>query len=223
MNLDFYRDGWTDRPDPQFHEPELQRELKEHVYQLAGEIGERNFQEYESLQAAVAYIEGYWRDLGLNVGRQNYDVGSQQFTNLWVEISGSQEPDKIVVVGAHYDTILGTPGADDNSSAVAGLLALSGRAVKRRWKRTLRFVAFANEEPPFFMSPGMGSLVYAKSCSERGEAIEGMICLEMLGYYCDRQPDTLGLLPESGDFVGLVGNEESVDLVRRAARAFREK
>ncbi len=223
MDLDFYRDGWTDEPDPLFSEPELERELKEHVYQLAGEIGERNFQEYASLHQAVAYIESYWRDVGFDVKHQHYEIGGQEFTNLSVEIVGASRAQEVVVVGAHYDTILGTPGADDNASAVAGLLALSGRAVKRRWDRTLRFVAFANEEPPFFMSPGMGSLVYAKECQKRGDKIEGMICLEMLGYFCERQPDTLGLLPESGDFIGLVGNQESEELVRRSARAFREK
>lgn len=223
MDLDFYRDGWDDQPDPSFNEPELERELKEHVYQLAGDIGERNFQEYGSLQEAIAYIESYWRESGFEVRYQQYDIGGQEFTNLWVEISGVSRPEEVVVVGAHYDTILGTPGADDNASAVAGLLALSGRAAKVRWERTLRFVAFANEEPPFFMSPGMGSLVYAKGCQKRGAGIEGMICLEMLGFYCERQPDTLGLLPETGDFIGLVGDPDSEDLVRRAAHAFREK
>jgi Zn-dependent M28 family amino/carboxypeptidase len=223
MDLDFYRDGWEDQPDPLFSEPELERELKEHVIQLAGEIGERNFQEYASLQQAMAYIENYWKDVGFEVRQQQYDIAGQAFTNLSVEIVGASRPDEVVVVGAHYDTIIGTPGADDNGSAVAGLLALSGRARACRWDRTLRFVAFANEEPPFFMSPGMGSLVYARDCQERGDRVIGMICLEMLGYFCERQPDTLGLLPESGDFIGLVGNQESEDLVRRAALAFREK
>ena len=223
MDLEFYRDGWADKPDPLFSEPELERELKDHVFQMAGEIGERNFQDYASLQQAIAYIESYWTKVGFDVKHQYYDIGEQQFTNLSVEIKGASRPHEVVVIGAHYDTIIGTPGADDNGSAVAALLALSGRAGRCRWERSLRFVAFANEEPPFFMSPGMGSLVYARDCQKRADRIIGMICLEMLGYFCERQPDTLGLLPESGDFIGLVGNQESEELVRQAARAFREK
>jgi hypothetical protein len=212
--FEFYLEGYDEGVDPDFRERELRIELESHVHRLAGEIGERNFQKYQALQDCISYIEDYWSGAGYVVEHQNYTTLDLQFTNLWTEIPGRTRPEEVVVLGAHYDTILGTPGADDNATAVAGLLALSGRARQRDWDRTLRFVAFANEEPPFFMSPSMGSLVYAQSCQERNEKIQAMVCLEMLGYYTDAQPDTLGLLPAEGNFIALV---------RRAAQAFRKK
>jgi len=220
--MEYYREGWAQTLDPHFKELKLQEELEEHVRYLAGKIGERNYQSYHNLQRTISYICEYWARVGYQVQAQHYEVDGRQFTNLWVEIEGSTRPQEIVVVGAHYDSVVGTPGADDNASAVAGLLALSGRAHGKRGECTLRFVAFANEEPPFFMSPTMGSLVYARGCQARGDDIQAMVCLEMLGYYCEKQPETLGLLPERGDFIALVGNPQSEELVKRAARAFHQ-
>jgi peptidase M28-like protein len=221
--FEFYREGYDDGLDPDFTEPALQSELEKHVYCLAGEIGERNFENYDALEQAVRYIENYWSSAGYAVEHQHYRAEGRQFTNLWTEIPGRKRPEEIVVLGAHYDTIIGTPGADDNASAVAGLLALSGRARGKEWDRTLRFVAFANEEPPFFMSSDMGSLVYAQYCEENDHQILAMVCLEMLGFYSESQPDTLGLLPAEGNFIALVGDPSSEDVVKKAARAFREK
>lgn len=101
--------------------------------------------------------------------------------NLEAEIPGSVRPEEIVVVGAHYDTVFGTPGANDNTSGVAAVLALARRSSEHRPKRTLRFVAFVNEEPPFFHTVDMGSLVYARRCRERGERIVAMLSLETIG------------------------------------------
>jgi hypothetical protein len=219
--FDFYREGIDEGIDPDFRETALQAELKRHVQQLAVAIGERNYEKYDALLQTIQYIDDYWSEASYKVERQHYEAMNLQFTNLWTEIPGQKWPDEIVVLGAHYDSIIGTPGADDNASAVAGLLALSGLARQKEWDRTLRFVAFANEEPPFFMSADMGSLVYAQSCEKKGEKIQAMVCLEMLGYYSDVQADTLGLLPAIGNFIGLVGDPTSELLVRRAARAFR--
>jgi Zn-dependent M28 family amino/carboxypeptidase len=142
--------------------------------------------------------------------------------------------DEIVVVGAHYDTAetdeRGTaPGADDNASGVAAMLAIARAltAEKLAPKRTLRFVAFVNEEPPYFWNDGMGSLVYARACKARGDRIAAMLSLETLGYYRDEPgsqkypPVVSWFYPDRGDFIAFVGNTASRSLVRAAIATFR--
>lgn len=130
-------------------------------------------------------------------------------------------------MSAHYDTVIGTPGANDNSSGVAATLALARRFAKRNTDRTLRFVAFVNEEPPYFQTDQMGSRVYAQRCRQRRENVVSMLSLETIGYYDDTPgtqdyPPPFGLLyPSEGNFIGFVGNTESGDLVRQAVAAFR--
>ena len=204
-------------------ERELLSELTGRVQKLAGEIGERNLRHSVGLMRTIAYIEDTWNQSGFEVHNQDYFVDADLFTNLWVEIPGQGTPEKILVVGAHYDTADGTPGADDNGTAVAALLSLAIRA--RQWKldKTVRFVAFANEEPPYFMTPNMGSHTYARMCSEAGDKIEGMVCFEMLGYYSDKegsQKNIHGMLPTVGNFIGLVGDTNSRPLIEKAAKAF---
>jgi Zn-dependent M28 family amino/carboxypeptidase len=130
------------------------------------------------------------------------------------------------VVGAHYDTVPGSPGADDNASAVAALIELAGMLGKENLP--IRFAAFANEELPYFMGPDMGSWVSAKRSRERGEKLRGMLSLEMLGYYSDRPgsqryPAPLGLFyPDRGNYIAFVGDLGAFGLVRRSVAAFRK-
>ena len=146
--------------------------------------------------------------------------------NVIAEVRGTLTG-RVVVVGAHYDSVYDSPGADDNARGVAGLLALARQFSGRESAATIRFVAFANEEPPHFQTPDMGSFAYARRCHERGERIEAMLCLEALGYF-DPSPDSqlypplLSLLyPNTGDFIGFAGNLASRKLVRRCVKAFR--
>jgi Zn-dependent M28 family amino/carboxypeptidase len=131
-----------------------------------------------------------------------------------------------VVVGAHYDTVPGSPGADDNASAVAALIELAG--MLRGEPLPIRFVAFANEEEPHFMGPDMGSWVSAKRSRDRGENISAMLSLEMLGYYRDepgsqRYPAPLGLFyPSRANYIAFVGDLGAFGLVRRSVAAFRK-
>ncbi len=134
------------------------------------------------------------------------------------------------MVGAHYDSVIGSPGANDNGSGVAALLALARRLAGRQYPRTLRFVAFVNEEPPMFQAAGeMGSHIYASRCRANGDRIEAMLSLETIGYYSNaprsqRYPLLgLGLLyPTIGNFIGFVGNVSSRALVRQAIGQFRQ-
>lgn len=163
----------------------LRETLREDIEVLANEIGPRNARSsHESLSRAADFIEGRLEQAGYAVRRDTYQprrTGPGPCSNLEAELRGTRRPDDILVVGAHYDTAHGTPGADDNASAVAILLALAQAFSGRPAGITVRFVAFANEEPPFFQTADMGSLVYAKGCANRGERIRSMLCLEMLG------------------------------------------
>jgi Zn-dependent M28 family amino/carboxypeptidase len=206
----------------------LRGRLERHVQALAGEIGERHLWRPEALAAAAAYIERTLADMGYAVVSQTYETHGRSVRNLEAELEGTLPEGGIVVIGAHYDTVRGTPGANDNASGVAALLELAHQARERRPARTLRFVAFVNEEPPWFYTQAMGSRVYARRARERGENIVAMISLETIGYYTEapnsqRYPIPFFHLfyPSRGDFIAFVGNLASRDLVRRSIAAFR--
>ena len=135
-------------------------------------------------------------------------------------------PQATIVVGAHYDTVPGSPGADDNASAVAALIELAGLLGRERLP--IRFVAFANEELPYFMGPDMGSWVSAKRSRDRGEKLCAMLSLEMLGYYSDepgsqRYPAPLGLFyPDRGNYIAFVGDLGAFRLVRKCFLKFKK-
>jgi Zn-dependent M28 family amino/carboxypeptidase len=206
----------------------LADELHRDVSHLAVDIGERNVQKRpKELTQAADWIETQLKAAGLAAERQEYEVSGTACRNLEAEIRGASHPGEIVVVGAHYDTRPGTPGANDNTSGVAATLALARRFAGRRTGRTLRFLAFVNEESPYAHTVQMGSRVYARRCRERGENVVGMMSLETIGYYDDRPgsqkyPPPFGLFyPSTGDFIAFIGNLRSYRLVRRAVVAFR--
>jgi len=206
----------------------LSGELRRTVVKLATEIGERSTENPTALNAAADFVQSEFESAGYAVERQPYDADGLTCYNLAVELPGTVRADEILIIGAHYDTVPDCPGANDNASAVAALLALARYSAHNPCDRTLRLVAFANEEPPHFWSPTMGSLVYARRCRERGERVVGMITLETLGYYSDqpgsqRYPWPFSLLyPSRGDFLGFVGNLSSRQFVRDAIGAFRQ-
>src|SRR5688572_30424371 len=138
----------------------LRTELAADVQALAGEIGERNMLRYSQLTAAAEFIEASFSRAGLEPRRISYELGGKACHNIEVEIPGARP--QIIVIGAHYDSVFGCPGANDNASGVAALLALARRFAGKSSGVTLRFVAFVNEEPPYFQTEQMGSYVYAK-------------------------------------------------------------
>lgn len=205
----------------------LRDELAADVRVLAGEIGERNVPHYPQLQAAADYVERAFKSAGLTTRRDSFEVRGRTCDNIEAEIRGTSS--EIVLVGAHYDSVFGSPGANDNGSGVAAMLALARRWAGLTTKRTLRFVAFVNEEPPYFLGEEMGSLVYAGRCKQRGDKIVAMISLETIGYFSD-EPNSqrypipgLGLkYPTRGNFIGFVSNVGSRKLLRKVLGAFRE-
>lgn len=205
----------------------LRDELVRDVEKLAGQIGERNIWHYPNLTAAADFLETSLAEAGYEVRRQNFQAQGKTCCNIEVQIKGSTHPDQIVVIGAHYDSVLGSPGANDNASAVAATLALARRFAAKKTARTLRFVLFTNEEPPFYQTGQMGSLFYAKSCRQNGDRIIAMFSLETIGYYTDQPnsqtyPFPFNLVyPSTGNFLGFISDLSSRKLLYKAIASFR--
>lgn len=207
----------------------LRDRLMRDVEQIAGEeIGEHNYLFYDKLVAVSQFLETSLAAAGYQVNRQSYEIDGKVYDNLEVEIRGTEKPDEIVVIGAHYDSVVGAPGANDNGTGAAAVLALARAFAGKQTARTLRFVEFVNEEPPFFWTEQMGSFVYAKGCRDRGENIVAMLSLETIGYYSDKpgsQKYPLGLLnafyPITGNFISFIGNMKSGKLLKQAIASFR--
>jgi hypothetical protein len=217
---------------PESH-PELAERLHRHVDRLAGLIGPRHVGRLGALDSAAALIERELSESGYAVQRQSYTVHNiTEVANLIAEVPGTVPEAGILILGAHYDTVEASPGADDNASAVAVMLEVARLLHGRRFRRTVRFVAFACEEPPHFYTGDMGSQLYAGTCRQRGEQILGMLCLEMVGYFTDR-PGTQQIpqgippwlrraFPRRGNFLTAVGNFKSWRLAWSFRRGFKK-
>jgi Zn-dependent M28 family amino/carboxypeptidase len=205
----------------------LRTELNSDVQKLAGDIGERNLRRYPALVAAAEFIEKSFTAAGVHPRRETYELRGRACPNIEAEIRGTSND--VVLIGAHYDSVDGAPGANDNATGVAGVLALARRFAGKHPEKTIRFVAFVNEEPPYFQTPEMGSLVYAALCKKRGDQIVAMISLETIGYFSDAPGSqvypSVGLgafYPKTANFIGFVGNLGSRQLLKRALNRFRE-
>ena len=204
----------------------LAAELRRDVMRLASE-GERNVRHHAALVRAGAWIEDELRAVGYEPRRQAYTVCGRTCFNVEAQIHGLQRPSQVIVVGAHYDSAPGVPGANDNASGVSALLALARRMCDAGLARTLRMVWFANEEPPHFQQPGMGSLHDARAAALRGEDIVAMLCLETMGYFSDARRSqkypalVRAFYPSTGNFIGFIGNFASRALVRHSIGVFR--
>ncbi len=206
----------------------LEANLRRHIGVFCDQIGPRSIHDPLALQQAASYIEETLAGYGCTAESQEYSWRRRTFRNVVVELSGGNRPEEIVVVGAHYDTVPGTPGADDNSSGVAGLLELARLFRDARPARRLHWVAFTLEEPPAFFTPHQGSRVYARELRQNQEKVVAMLALEMLGYYSDlpnsqRFPffPMRWFYPTVGNFIGVVGNYRSRSLVRQVQEGMR--
>lgn len=226
----------------------LSARLSNHVWILAGDIGARSLTSApENLEKAAQYIEHVFRKHDYTTSVQEFDCDVRELRkgatqpsdvvhktyktrNIIAELKGTKIPDEIVVVGAHYDSVYDCPAANDNGSGVAALLEISGALRKVVVDRTIRFVAFTNEEPPFFRTEQMGSWKYAHLCHERKEKIKAMLSLETMGYFSDEPnsqsfPHSLlkRIYPNTGNFIAFVSNLQSRVLLDRSIIAFRKK
>ena len=206
----------------------LAAELRSSVEHLAGTIGERNSDKKWELADAADWLNGELERAGYSVERQGYEAGEVAAQNLIVEVPGRVPEAGSIVIGAHYDSAPASPGADDNASGVAAVLALARRFREEKPVRALTFALFALEEPPHFQEETMGSLVYAKRAAARGDEITAMISIESIGYYSDapnsqRYPEAIGPgHPTTGSFLAVVGNPESAALVDALVAGLRQ-
>jgi len=207
----------------------MRSELERYIEKIAGQIGQRNIWHYKSLTAAADFIESSPDQTCYKVRRQNFQAQNKICCNIEAILTGTEYSEQVVIIGAHYDSVFGSPGANDNGSAVAATFALARCFADKKPARTLRFVFFANEEPPFFQTDEMGSLIYARSCRAKGDNIIAMFCLECIGYYTDK-PNTQKypfpfnfVYPSTGNFIGFVSNFASRKLLHTAVASFRNK
>jgi len=205
--------------------------LKAHVKMLTRTIGERSIYKPENLEKTAEYIESFYRSINIEPMRLPYDHPTGQVANILAAINFSQSPSKTYLIGAHYDSVVSTVGADDNASAVAVQLETARQMGLLKGKKqldlSLKFISFALEEPPVYGTRHMGSRVYAKEARKAGEKIDGMICLEMVGYTCHEPgcqtyPFPLMFLgyPKTGNFIGIAGNFKSRKFTRSLCEAF---
>ena len=209
-------------------ESEIRDRLSSHVKYLSVTIGERSIERTGSLQKTTAYIRETLQGEGYAVSDFSYQVRGQQVSNLEAILTGTEIPNESVIVGAHYDSVAGTVGANDNATGVAATLELARLLRASPLRRTVRLVFFVNEEPPYFQTEDMGSRVYARKLRSDGVRLAAMISLETIGFYSDapgsqKYPPVLNLFyPNRGNFIGFVGNSDSRNLVRRCMRSFRQ-
>ncbi len=207
---------------------ELAESLKSHIEMLSVTIGERNYLEYDNLQKAAEYITSEFNKFGYMSIQQVFQIEGKQYKNI-VARKSSLVSDKTLVIGAHYDSAVGTSGADDNASGVAALIEIARYFQDKPVNVNMEFVAFTNEEPPFFRSEDMGSKRYANEKKANNAKLLGMICLEMLGYYSEKkgsQQYPIGLLklfyPSTGNYIAFVSNSNSRDLKNLIVKGFKK-
>jgi Zn-dependent M28 family amino/carboxypeptidase len=208
--LDFFKDFRETRM--------INRNSREIVHYLSCELGERTLMRYDNLRRAEDFIFDYFSRFGNSPYIEDYTVEGRRVTNIIAEIEGSDKRENIILIGAHYDTVEGTPGADDNASGIAGLLELYRLLSRDRYRRTLRFAAFTLEEPPYFSSEQMGSMYHVRRCRERRDLIDFMICLEMIGYASNKYDqnfpyhEMIKKYPKKGNYLMVVSLPSSSEL-----------
>jgi Zn-dependent M28 family amino/carboxypeptidase len=201
--------------------------IKTHIATIAAK--EHNIDHYDELEKVAQYIERTLTRYGYKTVPQQYTVSGKQVRNIEATIEAATPDAETIVVGAHYDSAQGTPGANDNASGTASVLELARLLsdLKGKSGKRIRLVLFVNEEPPYFATADMGSARYARMLKERGERVTAMYSLETMGFYSDtpgsqKYPMPLGVLfPNRADFVSFVGMLGSRDLVHDALRSFR--
>lgn len=207
--------------------------LRAHIQALTQTIGERSVATLWNHEKAAQYIEAFYQDLDVGSKRESYPFKKKSVSNIVADIEFAKENSKVFLIGAHYDSLQGTVGADDNASAVAVQLevarALAWLKATEGLNLTVRFVSFALEEPPAYATWAMGSRVYARKAKKTKEQIDGMICLEMVGYTCNqpgcqKYPFPLMFMgyPKRGNYIGIVGNYRSRKFTNDLVESFQK-
>jgi Zn-dependent M28 family amino/carboxypeptidase len=205
---------------------EMRNRLHLCVDTLASDIGERNVHRPAALENAAKYLEAQLEGYGYKPHSQTYRAGGIDVRNIYVEKGGSAPNLPVLVVGAHYDSIIGTTGANDNGSGVAALMEIARALSDVTTERSVIVVFFVNEEPPHFQTDAMGSYVFANMLHDQKRPLLGMIALETIGYYSEvkgsqHYPGPLATMyPEMGNFIGFVGDSGSAKWVEAVTHVF---
>lgn len=226
---------WMPSPDSQFSEkdisdklPILKSRLEQHVRVLSEPKLGRNLIQQDTLTPAKNYISKQFSELGYPVQYHNYVSYGDEYSNIVIDIPTAEAQSPILIVGAHYDSVENSPGANDNASGVAALIEIGRYLKHKKYPYQVRLIAFVNEEPPFFQTEEMGSLVYATQLLESNDQIVGMMSLDSIGFYTDREesqqypPPLNHIYPNTGNFVSFIGNLQSRELVSSAISLFRQ-
>ncbi len=200
------------------------------IHGLTIDYPSRNAHNLRSLSGAAEFLVTTYQSSGIQVESAWYDDGNGLVRNLIVHRPGRDDGAPLIVVGAHYDTVLGTPGADDNASGVAGVMELARRIADGTTRHPVSFVLFPHEEPPFFLSANMGSRRYAASLRSGDFEVSLMLSLEMIGYARPEQDQhypfplmrILGRYPKKANFLAVVGNLRTGAKTRRLCQAMRK-
>ena len=202
--------------------------LQDHLRTLTQTIGERSVLLPKNIERTKDYIENFYQTIGIPTHCESYEYRNFTVSNIVAEISFCDNPTKQYIVGAHYDSVVGTVGADDNASAIAVQLETARQLNMLKDHQELdiavKFVSFPLEEPPTYGTRHMGSRVYAMKAWKEKEPIDGMICLEMVGYTSPQQDYPFPLMflgyPKQGDYIGIVGNFGSRRFTASLFKAF---
>jgi hypothetical protein len=208
------------------HQLQLRDEMQRDVDQLSTDVGPRNAGvSLQKIREAERWILDQLEESGIEAQREEVDLNGPKVANVVVTFPGVERPDEIILIGAHYDTVRGSPGANDNASGVALLLATAERLKDTRLGRTVRIVFFVNEEDPFSGGIQMGSRVHADRSRARGDSIIAMLAVDSVGYYTSEAgsqnyPAFIFGLPSVGNFVAFVSNRDNQQLVDRVVEVF---
>jgi hypothetical protein len=208
-------------------ERDLAGRLRKHVAAIAA--AEHNVDHYEELEKVALYLETVLEGYGYAPNRQVFTARGKAVRNIDVVLEAPKADPDVIVVGAHYDSARGTPGANDNATGTAAVLELARllHDLKDNAGKRIRLVLFVNEELPYYGTPEMGSLQFARLLHERGERVVAMYSLETIGYFSDRPgsqkyPAPFGaVFADKGDFIAFVGMLNSRPLVQETMRSFR--
>jgi len=192
--------------------------LKGHVKSI--HFDRNPYDHYLELEQAAKYIEKEFLKTGLEVKEDSFQWEGRSYKNIVAEKKGATFPQRVFILGAHYDTVPGSPGADDNASGIAVLLEVARKIRTAHINGSVRFIAFSLEEYNF-----IGSAHYVEKLKKGEEEILGMVSLEMVGFTGSKQnyPPPLNpkYYPNVGDFIAIVGNERSKELLENICRSFK--
>ena len=194
--------------------------LRAHVLKLSNEFFPRNYTQTQNLDRCADYIRAHFEKAGAKTSIQAFTVRKKRYQNV-IAFFGDKNGERIVI-GAHYDAYLDTPGADDNASGVAGLIELAYLIGKEDVATGIELVAYTLEEPPFFDTEDMGSAHHARWLHDQKIKLKCMIALEMIGYFSSEPGSQLYPIPafkifypSKGNSIAIVGRLDQRKIVKR--------